>query len=327
MQDGIENNVKVMPERIEKQYEISVVIPVYNREKTIKRCIDSVVNQTYPVFEIIMVDDGSTDKTLDIVKEEYGDKITIIRQKHKGAQAARNAGIRAAQGKYIGFLDSDDEWMPNKIELQVQELQKNGDVVVCGDGYTQMDWGKNVPLVYRRTGNIGKNSRMGVRSPLRMNGISGNIYETALEKTFGDFDSLLAPKKSLVDIGYLDEKVPSFQEWDVVIRLAEKNRFVYIKKPLYVYHLHDGDTISKNSEKIIAGKEYIVKKYTQEMIRIHGLQGLNTHYKNLFRLAVKYRSKKAFVFVIKILHISILDVAGKLRKAVLIKWKQKNVVK
>lgn len=313
MRNSSENIGKVTSNKIDNQYDISVVIPVYNREKTIKRCIDSIVNQTYPVFEIIVVDDGSIDRTLDIVQEEYGNIVTIIRQKHKGAQAARNAGIRAAKGVYIAFLDSDDEWLPNKIELQVQALYKNGDVVVCGDGYTQMDWEENIPIVYQRTGNIKKNTRMGTRKLLRMNGANGNIYGIVLERTLGDFDSLLASKKSLMDIGLLDEKVPSFQEWDVVIRLAKKNQFVYIKRPLYVYHLHDGEAISKNPERIIDGKEYIIKKHAQEIVRIHGLHGLNMHYKNLFILAIKYRSKKALVFVIEILRINILFLIGKVR--------------
>lgn len=104
---------------MERLKTVSVVIPTYNREKTIKRCIKSVLKQTHPVNEIIVVDDGSSDQTLQILQTEYGKQVTIIKQSHKGAQAARNAGIIAARGEYIAFLDSDDEWAEEKIAVQM----------------------------------------------------------------------------------------------------------------------------------------------------------------------------------------------------------------
>ncbi len=145
---------KIMMNKMEINYKVTAVIPAYNREKTIKRCIDSVLAQTYPVFEIIVADDGSTDRTVDIIKQEYGSAVKIIRQNHKGAQAARNVGIMAARGEYVAFLDSDDEWLPEKIELQVQELCKNADAVVSGNGFIQMDWKEGVLIVYRGTGSV-----------------------------------------------------------------------------------------------------------------------------------------------------------------------------
>ena len=90
-------SINMKRSNMKEKFEISVVIPAYNREKTIKRCIDSAMRQTYAASEIIVVDDGSTDKTLNIIEKEYNGAVRVIKQKHKGAQAARNAGIRIAQ--------------------------------------------------------------------------------------------------------------------------------------------------------------------------------------------------------------------------------------
>lgn len=286
---------------MQNTFTISAVIPSYNRENTIKRCIDSILNQSYPVFEIIVVDDGSTDQTLNIIKTEYGDVVRIIRQNHKGAQAARNVGIRAAKGQYIAFLDSDDEWLPNKLELQVRELHKDKDVVICGDGYIQRDWNENVPIVYRKNINDDKGVKKGSKKILRMNGKSGTVYRAILRESFCLFSLLLTSKESLLEIGLLDENVPSFQEWDTAIQLAKVRRFSYIQKPMFIYHLHDGETISKSTRKEIDGLEYICQKYKYEILNQLGNQGMVEKYRELMRKCVTYKDKrliKYFIFYI-----------------------------
>lgn len=286
---------------------ISVVIPTYNREKTIKRCIDSIMNQTYPVYEIIIVDDGSTDKTIDIVEKEYQDqRIKIIRQDHKGAQAARNAGIRAAGGKYIAFLDSDDEWFPNKLELQTQELAKDEKAVVCG-GYLQADW-RTYHSTDRR--HVKKQSGKVIRKMTVMNGKSGNVYQAVLKQSFCVFSALLTSKSNLMEIGLLDENVPSFQEWDTAIRLAKNHPMVYIRKPLFIYHLHAGETISKNMRKDIDGRAYILEKYKFEIINQLGASELTEKYRLILQKCIEYKDKRMFMYLIKYmlgkLHIFIL---------------------
>jgi glycosyltransferase involved in cell wall biosynthesis len=104
---------------------ISVIIPTYNREHCVRQSLDSVLAQTFKDFELIVVDDGSSDGTVEILKS-YGDKIRLICQKNAGAGAARNTAIRVAQGKYIAFLDSDDQWRPEKLEVQMQFIAKYG---------------------------------------------------------------------------------------------------------------------------------------------------------------------------------------------------------
>lgn len=280
-------------------YDISVIIPTYNRESTIKRSIESVVSQTYPVLEILIVDDGSTDETIAVIEKEYaGRNIKIIRQNHKGAQAARNAGIKAARGKYIAFLDSDDEWLPEKLELQVEALKKDESAIICGDGYMQIDWRNGIPEAYRKLG-IKQQPRN--RKRLRLSGKSGFAYKYILRESFINFSSLLVSKENLMKIGLLDERVPSFQEWDTAIRLGKTNKFVFIQRPLFVYHMHDGDTISKNVKKDIDGREYICEKYQFEIIAQLGSRGLTLKYKQLMEKCVEYGDKRVFEYFVRFL--------------------------
>jgi glycosyltransferase involved in cell wall biosynthesis len=276
------------------KYRISAVVPTYNREKTITRCLDSILSQTYPVYEVIVVDDGSQDKTLEIISSKYADRVRIVRTKHRGAQAARNAGIIAATGEYIAFLDSDDEWVPNKIELQIGELDKNRDAIVCGDGYVQTDIKNKIPKVYQNSNWVKRGRRM-----MKMQGVSGFAYEHILQYSFCMFQALLVSKKNLLEIGLLDERVPSYQEWDTAIRLGKKYEFAYIKKPLFIYHLHDGETISKNEKKDVAGREYLLNKYQYEILAYLGAKKLTNMYKELARRTFYLKNIRCISFFLK----------------------------
>lgn len=278
-------------------YKISVVIPIYNRQKTIERCLDSVLNQTFPAYEIIVVDDGSNDRTLAIIRQKYDKQVIIIKQNHKGAQVARNTGIKAAKGEYIAFLDSDDEWAPNKLELQVQVLVQRPKAVICGNGYIQTEWKEKEPKVYEES--YSKKTNAHSKKIMQLNGKSGNVYKQILNHSFCLFQTLLAPKKSLVEIGLLDEKVPSYQEWDTAIRLAKNNEFFFIQKPLFIYHLHDGETISKSTKKAIDGMEYNCKKFQYEILAQLGSRALTQRYYGLLRQCIKYKDKRFFLYLLK----------------------------
>ena len=110
---------------------ISVVIPAYNAESTIKRAVDSVINQTRVADEIIIVDDGSSDRTTQTVEDNYGSKVRCIRQVNGGVASARNRGIRESTGNWIAFLDADDEWLPDKIAAQMNILEENPHLSWC----------------------------------------------------------------------------------------------------------------------------------------------------------------------------------------------------
>lgn len=230
---------------------VSVVIPAFNRERTIRYCLDSVLHQTYRNLDIIVVDDNSSDNTVNIVKSYTDPRLSVIEcHTNGGAQVARNIGIKAAQGKWIAFLDSDDNWILEKVEKQIEvvrDLDWNKYVVVHSDGIVQDEVNS-------------KTYRFGID---RFDG--ENIYNKLLSKPGPFFQAILTSKIALEKIGYLDEEVPSYQEWDTAIRLGKICRFVQLSKPLFVYHLHSGDTISKDRKRDISGYSYIIRKFEKDI--------------------------------------------------------------
>lgn len=121
-----------------KKFSISAVIPAFNASKSIERCLESVLRQTFPVFEIIVINDGSTDNTVDVifdfVEKHHITNLKIINQQNSGVSSARNAGMKAASGNWIALLDSDDEWLPNKLERQIEVLNQNPEIDFIGTG-------------------------------------------------------------------------------------------------------------------------------------------------------------------------------------------------
>jgi glycosyltransferase involved in cell wall biosynthesis len=235
---------------------ITVVIPAYNRAKTIGYALKSVLEQTYAPNEVLVVDDRSTDNTIAVVEAIGDPRIRVIKQeRNAGAQAARNRGITEARNEWIALHDSDDEWMPNKLELQVKELEKTGfdplTVVHC-----------NCIQYFEATG-----ERRLWELPF-----SGddNAYSTILREPGPMFQGMLTSKTALQKIGLLDEAVPSYQEWDTAIRLARYCRFIHIQEPLFVYYFHKGETISKGFNSTINGYHFNRLKHKQETIRVLG---------------------------------------------------------
>lgn len=250
---------------VAKHARISVVIPAYNREQSIQRCIMSIHEQTYPVTEILIVDDCSTDHTADIVREIANmfpaHYIRYIRlEKNAGAQVARNTGIKAALGAWIAFCDSDDIWLKDKLEKQMQAL-------ACA-GYAEKTVIHGDCLVV--------NCITGEEHPWHLPEMDGeNVYKALLQSSGPMFQAFLTSKAALLQAGLLDEKVPSYQEWDTSLLLAKKCRFIHIHEPLFVYYIHDTDF--RNPQRDFAGYQYIIKKYQTDIINICGIGTWNRH--------------------------------------------------
>jgi glycosyltransferase involved in cell wall biosynthesis len=240
---------------------IAVIIPTYNRANTVVECINSVLSQSYPVNEIIIVDDNSSDDTIQRLNR-FKDEIIILHTKSRsGAQVARNVGIKAAKSEWISFLDSDDEWLSNKLEKQISELKNidyNSMTVVHGDCYK-------------------KNINSDKKSHWQLDRIEGeNVYKQLLSKSGTLFPSILVSKSALDKIGNLDENVPSYHEWDTAIRLAKYCRFIHIQEPLFIYNIH-GNTISKNSDTSVEGYQYIINKFKNEIKLLCGEEVFTNH--------------------------------------------------
>lgn len=261
--------------------DVSVVIPAYNREKTIEKAIASVLNQTVKPLEVIVVDDKSTDSTVEIVQslcKEYSIIKLICLKKNSGAQAARNCGIKAAKGEWIAFLDSDDEWLENKLEIQTEAVTANPQYdLYYGDYYEK----RNGKLKY-------KNCK------LKRGKFDYTVSVLVSSKIL--FQTMLVRKKALEDIGLLNEGVPSYQEWDTSIRLSINHKIYYIHKPMFIYNIYDGDTISNDLTRGIKGFNYVILSNREFYYKYVGINAATVYYEGMYERCRRCRDKRMYCY-------------------------------
>lgn len=207
---------------------VSVVIPTYNRLPKVKDAIESVLSQTYRDFEFWVVDDGSTDGTGEALRA-FGNKIKYISQDNRGASAARNLGARVSRGKYLAFLDSDDLWEPEKLEIQVKCMEENPQFPLC---YTDEIW-----------------IRKGIRvNPKKRHGkYSGWIFEKCLPLCIISPSSALMKRALFEEIGGFDETLPVCEDYDFWLRVTCCYPVLFIDKKLIVKRGGHGDQLSTRS--------------------------------------------------------------------------------
>ncbi len=197
---------------------ISVVIPAYNAEYTILETIQSVQQQTFSDFEIIVINDGSTDKTLELLENIKDERLKVFSYDNGGLATARNRGIKNANGEFIAFLDADDMWTPDKLELQLAALKKHPEAGVAYS-WTYFKYEKE------------KDSYANCHSFSE-----GNVYADLLVSNFLHNGSNPLIRLSAIDtIGFFDLKIKSCEDWDFYLRLAAKWNFVLVQKPQIIY--------------------------------------------------------------------------------------------
>ncbi|HFI0143513.1 TPA: glycosyltransferase family 2 protein [Streptococcus suis] len=216
---------------------ISVIIPNFNRQHLIQRAIESVNQQTYPNLEIIVVDDKSTDQSVPIIQDlqKQQDNLSLfVVEENSGANACRNLGVEKAKGKYLAFLDSDDYFLPTKLEKQVRMLQERPEVgfVVTGFG---------AKAVHTLPEGI---------IPLK---------ETIKQNNLGGFSTLMVRKELFQQVGGLDSNLLSCQDWDLFLKLLQVSQGYKLAEDLVAYEVQE-DSISKNSTKVIQGYQIVSKK-------------------------------------------------------------------
>lgn len=234
---------------------VSVVIPAYNRADKIEASIRSVQAQTYPHWEIIVSDDGSKDKTSDVVRRLMAEdnRIRLVtREKNAGAQSARNAGVREAVGEWIAFLDSDDQWLTDSLERRMRIALEKNVQVVHSNAYI-LHPGKDKELY-------------------KVPALSGHVYKQVLRGEGPMFPCLLIKKSALETIGLLDETIISYQEWDTAIRLAKRFEFGFEPEPTFIYDYRTQNAISRDANRAGRGYEQIVRKHFSEILTHAGLE-------------------------------------------------------
>lgn len=230
---------------------VSIVIPSYNHEKYVEQAIMSVVNQTYNNIELIIIDDGSKDKSPDLINKLISEidtpkRILFETQSNMGLSRTLNKAIKIANGEFIGFLASDDLYLPNKIEKCMNVLS-NADSHVCAvfsDGFIIDDNGIKMHNFYYK-----KNKKPW----------SKNIYKELLLGNWIAALSLLFRKSSLLECGLFDENL-EVEDYDILLRLSQMFTLEYIPKPLFLYRVHYSN-YSNNKEKMNSQLETIFRKH------------------------------------------------------------------
>jgi len=227
---------------------VSIILPTYNHASRLPGCLDNILEQTFQDYEIILIDDGSIDmtrKTIDDFKEarKAHDRITYLYQGHKGVSEARNLGIISSRADLIAFIDDDDRWEKDKLEIQLKAMMRDPEISFS---YT------NSFFVYQNMGTKILQSRI-----MSLGG--GDIFEQLLYKCFIITSSVMAKKAALLEAGLFDKVMSVGEDWDLWLRLAYKYKAGYLKEPLLHYNLHDNNA-HKDSLKMLAGHRRIIEK-------------------------------------------------------------------
>jgi glycosyltransferase involved in cell wall biosynthesis len=278
---------------------VTVIIPTYNRSRFLKEAIDSVLSQDFRDFELIVVDDGSTDDTSGIVAP-YHDRLCYVFQKHRGVSAARNTGIAQAQGSLVAFLDSDDLWLPKKLSTQIDFFCNNRGALIC---QTEEIWIRN---------------GIQVNAKKRHKKYSGDIFEQALPLCIVSPSAVMIKKILFDRVGLFDESLPVCEDYDFWLRVSAIYPVYLIEAPLIIKRGGHDDQLSKSLpgidrfriealQKILASgvltesQRGLALKTLEKKCRIYGTGCLKRgrikegkHYLTLPKLAGKLPSVSAY---------------------------------
>lgn len=236
---------------------ISIIIPTYNRGYCIANAIESILNQTYQNFEIIVVDDCSSDNTMEVIKSINDERIVFHRNSRNiGPASSRNQGIKLSRYDYIAFQDSDDIWEASKLEKQINMcINHNNPCMV----YTKMIVTDNDTI-----------SSFMPSPEMPFNKLSENVYPYLLEQNFIGAPTVLLPKAIIYDVGGFRDDLSALEDWELFLRIAKRYDVLYIDEPLHIYNVHTSNTVSSNYPKYLESMVKILCINKEEYLK-HGL--------------------------------------------------------
>lgn len=265
---------------------VSVIIPTYNRAHFIGEAISSVLSQTYPDFEIIVIDDGSSDETEKVVGGFSDPRVVYLKQVNLGRSRARNSGFLLARGRYIAFLDSDDLYLPEKLAIQVAYLDRHPDVGMVYTSAFCIDYAGEA---------------------LRDNyvaSVSGRIYKSIafFRPVTITLPTVMARRELFDEVGVFDEEMHRFEDTDMWRRISKATIIDGLPDFTCKLRTHSDNSLSSQDPgQIIASLDYYAKKILREDRKIgwrslrHGLGGLYFYYGRAFLTVPKWRSQGVYL--------------------------------
>lgn len=227
---------------------ISVIIPTYNRAHLIEKTLKSTLNQSYQSFEIIIIDDGSTDNTREVLGRINDERIRCFyHEENKGTAAARNTGIKNARGEYIAFLDDDVEWLPEKLEKQIEIFKT--DLPELGVVYSDSQLVINNKMKYWK-------------SPEVTRGILINPGTSDYQAMNIGTPTMLVKKECFEKVGLFDERFFRFIDLELLLRLSKHYHFYHIKEPLIRFYSNDG--LSSDINALIKARKLLLERYFEK---------------------------------------------------------------
>jgi glycosyltransferase involved in cell wall biosynthesis len=261
---------------------VSVVLPVFNRRATIQRALDSVFSQTKQPVDVIVIDDGSTDGVAEFIEREYP-SVCILQQENKGVSAARNAGIQIAKGNWVALLDSDDAWLPTKLEEQFNALRETGHARVC---HTDEIWIRNGV----RVNAMKKHRKQG-----------GRIFMRCLALCCISPSSAIIHRTVFEQIGVFDEALPACEDYDFWLRLTAREAVLYVPKMLIHKYGGHSDQLSRkywgmDRFRISAIEKVLAENILSDEYRVAALEMLKTKSKIMADGAEKRQKSEEYQF-------------------------------
>jgi len=222
----------------DRSVDFSVIIAVYNGEKTLARAIDSVLEQTYPAREVIIVDDGSTDRTAEIASA-YGPPVSLVRQPNLGVSAARNKGVESAKSEWITFLDADDYYYPERLELAAELIRRNPEVDFVTADFDYRDEEGGLLRSSLSSTVLGKKLLVERKGPFSL--MRQASFGDFIEDHFGDTHTLTVPRSTFLELGGHPNGYAVCEDVHFLIRLCAASRLagvICIPVAAYVIHSH-----------------------------------------------------------------------------------------